>query len=127
MSEKSLKPHRNLVAWQKGMDLVMAVYKLTRDFPEREVYGLSSQLRRAALPVPSNIAEGHARASTRESLHHLSIARGSLAETETQLLVALKLGYLVKTVLRESWEIMQEVGKLLNRLMQSLERKESAE
>jgi four helix bundle protein len=91
---KDPKPHRNLVAWQKGMDLVMEVYKLTRDFPERELYGLSSQLRRAALSVPSNIAEGAADRTHSQFSHFLANALGSLNEIDTQLEISLRLGYI---------------------------------
>ena len=94
MSGKDPKPHRNLVAWQKGMDLVMEVYKLTQNFPERELYGLSSQLRRAALSVPSNIAEGAADRTQAQFSHFLSTALGSLNEIDTQLELSFRLGYL---------------------------------
>jgi four helix bundle protein len=94
MSGKDKKPHRNLVAWQKGMDLVMEVYKLTQNFPERELYGLSSQLRRAALSVPSNIAEGAADRTHAQFSHFLSTALGSLNEIDTQLELSFRLGYL---------------------------------
>ena len=94
MSGKSQKPHRNLVAWQKGMDLVMEVYKLTQNFPERELYGLSSQLRRAALSVPSNIAEGAADRTHAHFSHYLSTALGSLNEIDTQLEISFRLGYI---------------------------------
>jgi four helix bundle protein len=77
MARKDKKPHRNLIAWQKGMDLVLKVYKLTKNFPERELYGLSSQLRRAALSVPSNMAEGAADRTQAQFSHFLSTARVS--------------------------------------------------
>ncbi len=88
------KPHRNLVAWQKGMDLVMEVYSLTKNFPERELYGLSSQLPRAALSVPSNIAEGAADRTQAHFSHFLSNALGSLNEIDTQLELSFRLGYI---------------------------------
>ena len=94
MSGKSQKPHRNLVAWQKGMDLVMEVYKLTQNFPERELYGLSSQLRRAALSVMSNIAEGFERGTNKEFVQFLHIAKGSVGEVRSLLYAALDVGYL---------------------------------
>jgi four helix bundle protein len=94
MSGKNQKPHRNLVAWQKGMDLVMEVYAVTQNFPEREVYGLSSQLRRAVLSVPSNIAEGAADRTQAQFSHFLSTALGSLNEIDTQLELSFRLGYL---------------------------------
>jgi four helix bundle protein len=94
MKGKDPKPHRNLVAWQKGMDLVMAIYKLTQNFPERELYGLSSQLRRAALSVPSNIAEGAADRTHAQFSNFLSCALGSLNEIDTQMEIALRLEYI---------------------------------
>ena len=93
MSGKNQKPHRNLVAWQLGMDLVMEVYKLTQNFPERELYGLSSQLRRAAL-CASNIAEGAADRTQAQFSHFLSTALGSLNEIDTQVELSFRLGYL---------------------------------
>jgi len=80
-----IKNYRDLRVWQSGMDLVVMVYELSDKFPAKEMYGLTSQIRRAAVSVPSNIAEGHTRESTQEYLHHLSIAQASLAEVETQI------------------------------------------
>jgi len=80
--------YRNLIAWQKAMDLVSRVYELTNRFPKREVYSLTDQIRRAAVSIPSNIAEGQAHFNNGEFLHFLRHARGSLAELETQLLIA---------------------------------------
>lgn len=85
---------KELGAWQRGMELVTRVYGATRTWPNDERYGLTSQIRKAAVSVPSNIAEGHARTGPREFLHHVSIAFGSLAEVETQILIANRLGYL---------------------------------
>jgi four helix bundle protein len=94
MDGKNQKPHRRLVAWQKGMDLVIGLYKLTHDFPAQELYGLTSQLRRAALSVPSNIAEGAADRSQAQFSHFLSNALGSLNEIDTQLELSFRLGYM---------------------------------
>ena len=84
---------RDLIVWQKAMALTLEVYKLTRQFPKEELYVLASQVRRAAISIPSNIAEGHARQG-REYANYLSIARGSAAEVETQLLIAVQLEYI---------------------------------
>ena len=84
---------RELQVWQRGMDVVEMVYRASADFPKPELYGLTSQLRRAAVSVPLNIAEGHSKSSTREYLNHLSMAQGSLAEAQTQLEIAKRLGY----------------------------------
>ena len=94
MDEKHQKPHRNLVAWQKGMDLVMEIYQLTKNFPDAELYGLISQLRRAALSVPSNIAEGAADRTRSQFTNFLSNALGSLNEIDTQLELSFRLGFI---------------------------------
>lgn len=86
--------HRNLLAWQQAMDLVEVVYLETARFPKEEIYGLTSQIKRSAISVPSNIAEGAARNSSRELRHYLGIACGSMAELETQLELAVRLGFL---------------------------------
>jgi four helix bundle protein len=88
------RSHRDLKVWQEGVSLVELVYKLTSSFPAREQFGLTSQLRRAALSIPANIAEGCARTGTKELLHFLSIAQGSLSELDTLVEVADRLGYL---------------------------------
>jgi four helix bundle protein len=85
---------RDLRVWRAGIELVEVVYRLTADFPRSEMYGLAAQMQRAAVSVPSNIAEGHTRSYTREYVHHVAIAHGSLAELETQIEIALRLGYL---------------------------------
>jgi len=92
----SKKPHRNLTAWQKAMDLVVAIYHATRNFPKGEIYGLTSQLRRAAISVPSNIAEGAADRTVQQFSNFLSNAIGSLNEIDTQLDLALRLKYLAE-------------------------------
>ena len=102
------------------MDLVEDIYRVSTQFPKPELYGLTSQIRSAAISVPSNIAEGHDRKGTKEFLHHLSIARGSLAELETQLILAVRLKYASKTEAEKIWKRSQSVGKLLNGLIRSL-------
>src|ERR687892_755258 len=96
-AETSNKPHRNLLAWQKTMDFAVNVYQLTRNFPQEEIYALSSQLRRAAVSAPSNIAEGAADRTRQQFSNYLSNAIGSLNEMDTQLELALRLGYMTKT------------------------------
>ena len=91
--DSKISGFRDLRVWQGGMDLVEQVYRLTRDFPEHERYGLVSQMQRAAVSIPSNIAEGHTRDSSKDYLRHLSIARASLAELQTQLEIAKRLRY----------------------------------
>src|SRR5437870_1052180 len=85
---------RDLRVWQASMDLVEEIYRVTATFPRAEVYGLASQMQRAAVSVPANIAEGHTRSYTRDYLHYVAMAHGSLAELETQIEIAIRLGYL---------------------------------
>jgi four helix bundle protein len=90
--EKKPGSYRDLLVWQKGIALVVEIYQLTRAFPADERFGLTAQMRRAAVSVPSNIAEGHARRTTGECIQFISIAEGSLAELDTQLVIAIRLG-----------------------------------
>jgi four helix bundle protein len=107
------------------MDLVEAIYQQTQPFPKEEVYGLTSQIWRAAVSIPANIAEGYGRTHRKEYVHHLSIARGSLWEVETLLQLAVRLKYLEREAALILWERLQEVGRLLNGLLRSLASKES--
>ena len=116
----TVKHYQELIAWQQAMDLVEEVYKVSRSFPREEIYGLTSQLRRAAVSIPSNIAEGQGRRTTADFLRHLSIAYGSLLEPETQLLIASRLSYLTPVKCNEILKIAGEVGRILNGLMSSL-------
>lgn len=115
-----VKSYKDLIVWQKSMGLVAMVYQVTKTFPKEELYGLTNQLRRAAVSIPSNIAEGQARNSTAEFRNFLSIARGSLAEVETQLLIAERLNYLGSDKLREIQAVQIEVNKMTNALMNKL-------
>lgn len=121
----SLKSYRDLEVWQKAMDLVEEVYRIAERFPSHEKYGLTGQLQRAAVSIPANIAEGYARMHRKEYLHHLSIARGSLAEVETHLALAVRLGFASKDDVIGTWRRAQDVGKLLTRLIQSLGRSQT--
>ena len=112
--------YQDLVAWQRALDLVIGVYDATRRWPTEERFGLVAQVRRAAVSVPSNIAEGHGRSGAREYLHHASVAFGSLCELETQLLIAARLGYLDAT---DSASLLAQIGdvrRLLLGLIRSL-------
>jgi len=120
---KELKSYRGLLAWQRGMDLVELVYASTRSWPKEELYGLTSQIRRAVVSIPSNIAEGQGRNGIKEFMHHLSIAHGSLAELETQALVAQRLGYLPPDTVNHLLDCASEVGRLINGLSRSLANK----
>ena len=119
----AVQSYRDLVAWKKSMALVTEVYLRTRGFPAAEVYGLTSQLRRAAVSIPSNIAEGHGRRSTGEFKQFLGHARGSLAEVETQVLIARDLCYLNPQVSEKLLQSAAEVGRIVNGLMASLDRR----
>lgn len=115
-----VKTYQELIVWQKAMDLVELIYMSSRGFPREEVYALTSQIRRAAVSIASNIAEGQGRRTTSDFLRHLSIAYGSLLETETQLLIAQRLKYLDKPSVDDAMSHTAEVGRLLNGLMASL-------
>ena len=111
-----MRGHRDLVAWQKAMELAKQVYVLTNSFPKREVYGLSSQLRRAAVPIPSNLAEGAGRNSQREFGYFISTARGSLAEVETQIELAVFLCYIPEETAKGLLARISGLGRLLTGL-----------
>ena len=112
--------HHELQVWREAIDLVEEAYRLTSAFPREELYGLASQMRRAAVSVPSNIAEGAARQSEREFLQFLIIARGSLSELETQVLIAEKLGYMksVEPIMQRINKVFGLVGGLIRALKQ---------
>ena len=114
---------RNLAAWQRAIELSLAVYKLTATFPEGERYGLTNQLRRAAVSVASNIAEGYGRSTRGEYIQFLGHARGSNSEVETQLVIAKGLGFGSKQMLQKAEESCSEVGRMLGALMKSLRSK----
>ena len=118
--------YKDMIAWRKAMQLVTEIYQATREFPRDELYGLTSQLRRAAVSVPSNIAEGQARFSSREFHHFLSLARGSLVEIETQLIIAQNLGYLSAKQSRSLLSEAAELGRVLNGLIASIKRRSAS-
>lgn len=99
------------------MDLVEKIYEITKEFPDDEKYGLTSQLRRAAVSVPSNIAEGYSRSHKGDYLRSLSFARGSLSELQTQLVLAGRLKFATRTQLSEPWKLSESVGKMLTRMI----------
>jgi four helix bundle protein len=113
---------KDLIVWQKAMDLVTDVYRVTENFPKREVYSLTDQIQRAAVSVPSNIAEGQAHFSKAEFLHFLRHVSGSLAELETQVLLAERLEYTEHDQAQTLLKQVVEVGKLLNGLINSLKK-----
>lgn len=119
--EMPVRNYQDLIAWQKAMELVKLTYRLSKSFPREEQFGLTAQIRRAVVSVPSNIAEGQGRRTTKDFLRHLSIAYGSLRETETQNLIAEMLGFISADESREVIDKCGEVGRLLNGLVSSLE------
>ena len=118
-----VKSYQDLIAWQKAISLVAEVYSLTAHFPGHEMYGLTSQLRRASVSIPSNIAEGHGRASKGEFLQFLGHARGSLCEVQTQIFIARMLRYITAEQEEAVIARANEVGRILSGLIASLERK----
>jgi four helix bundle protein len=119
----AIQSYRELIAWQKAMDLVEAIYRATIKFPREEIYSLTVQVRRAAVSIPSNIAEGQGRNTTRDFLHFLSIARGSVKEVETQVLIAERLTYLTKQTAAHLLGQTSEVGRLISGLSNSLRKR----
>ena len=115
-----IKSFRDLRVWQAGIELVRIVYELTSKFPRSETYGLASQMQRAAVSIPSNIAEGHARESTKEYLQHLSMAQASLAELETQLEIARQLNYISEADTSQLFEKISSLGRQLFALRNAL-------
>ncbi|PIR82536.1 four helix bundle protein [Candidatus Kaiserbacteria bacterium CG10_big_fil_rev_8_21_14_0_10_59_10] len=117
----AVSSHKDLIVWQKSVTLSIAIYKLTEGFPQREVYALSSQLRRCAVSIPSNISEGKARRSRKDFTHFLAIAYGSASEMETQLLIAATLGYCSQNEYEQVNSLLSEVSKMLRAMIEKLE------
>ena len=117
----SSETYRELIVWQKAIDLVEEIYRLTMKLPKDELYGLVNQMRRAVVSIPSNIAEGNSRNSHKEYIRFLSIARGSKSEIETQLVICERLKYLDNGDLKHAVGLCSEVGKMLNALIKKLE------
>lgn len=118
-----MRGYRELKVWQRSMDLVEESYRLTTTFPKHELYGLTSQLRRAAVSVAANIAEGHGRDHLREYLHFLSVANGSLMELETHLLIGRRMNYLLPDDEKSVLLCAAEVGRMLAGLVRALKRR----
>ena len=123
----TINSYKDLIVWQKSMDLTVEVYHLAKLLPKEETYALSDQMRRSAVSIPSNIAEGQGRNSTRDFVRFLSIARGSQTELETQLLICERLGYISSEKLKIAIELCDEVNKMLNVLITKLKSKLTTE
>jgi four helix bundle protein len=115
--------YRDLLAWQKAMELITQVYRVSQKFPSEELYGMVSQMRRAAVSIPSNIAEGQGRLTKGEFIQFLGNARGSLLELETQILVAQNLHYLDESTLKNLLGLTSEVGRLVNGLLGAIKKR----
>ncbi|MEK9170342.1 MAG: four helix bundle protein [Patescibacteria group bacterium] len=115
-----INSYKDLIVWQKSFDLVRQIYQLTDNFPKMEIYGLTSQMRRAAISIPSNIAEGFVRKHTKEFSQFVSIAFGSGAELETQLLLAKDLKFIEEKEFNKLNHLLQEIMKMLNSLLYKL-------
>ena len=112
--------HSDLIVWQKAMDMTVEIYRLTGHFPATETYRLTSQITRSAASVPANIAEGHSRGTTRDYAHFLAIAKGSLMETETFLMLAVRLRYLTEIEASSTLSLITEISKMLTVLRNKL-------
>jgi four helix bundle protein len=123
----SVAHYQQLIVWQKAMDWAVEMYRATQSFPKHETYRLCDQLRRCAISVPSNIAEGQGRNFTREFLKHLGYSTGSLYEAETQIILASRLGYFPDETKKQLLGMASEIGRMLNGLTAALERKLAAE
>ena len=121
--QKGVASFRDLLVWQKAMSLVVVCYELAWRLPANEEYGLASQIRRSAVSVPANIAEGHGRKRTGDYLHHLSIANGSLMELQTHLLITIRLGLLTEEEVKPAMQQADEVGRMLAGLTDKLARR----
>ena len=118
-----METHKNLRVWHQSIEMVTSLYMMTKTFPKDEIFGLVSQIRRAAVSVPSNIAEGYARGTDREKLHFLRISSGSMSEIETQLMLSLNLRYISQEFYDEQSERITSLWKQLNALIGSVKNK----
>lgn len=123
VSALGLQKYEDLIVWQKAMDLVEEVYRIAKSLPNEELYGLSSHMKRAVVSIPSNIAEGQERNTTKDFINYLYMAKGSKGELETQLLICVRLKYLSQAQITMSQNLLGEIGKMLNALIQSLSAK----
>ncbi len=125
MGNTKIESFKDLIVWQKGIELVNEIYKVTKPFPKEEMYGLSSQIRRAAISIPANIAEGWGRGTTKNYIQFLEISRGSLFELNTLIIISYKQEYLNREICDEIENKLNETGRMLNALITTLENKNS--
>jgi four helix bundle protein len=119
----TIRSFKDLIVWQRSIDLIDDVYRLTQRFPKSETYGLSSQVQRAAVSIAANIAEGNGRDSTKEYIHHLSFSLGSLAEVETYLVVSVRLGFASLEAVAPLESRADEIGRMIRSLQKALRAK----
>ncbi len=119
----TIQSFRDLEVWKLAMDLAAECYRVTKAFPKDELFGMTSQIRRSAASIPANIAEGHGREHTKEFLNHLSIARGSLMEVQTHLLLCQRVGLVSETELNQLMPSCERISQMISRLRLSLERR----
>jgi four helix bundle protein len=122
MEKNMIKPHKRLDVWNKAIDLTVDTYRLSDRFPKVEIYGLTSQMRRAAVSVPGNIAEGAARQTRKEFINYLHMAQGSLSELDTQLVIANRLEYMSFETLKEIENAIETISKMITGLIKSLKK-----
>ena len=115
-----IRDFKDLIVWQKSMTLASEIYQLAKKLPKEELFALSNQMRRAAISIPSNIAEGQGRNSSKEYIQFLAIAKGSKAELETQLLLCVRINYLENADIESAISLINEIGKMLNALQNSI-------
>ncbi|HEX3487622.1 MAG TPA: four helix bundle protein [Micropepsaceae bacterium] len=123
MSDQAINSYQDLRIWQESMSLAEACYRLTRDFPKEESFGLTSQIRRSAASIPANIAEGHGREHTRSFVQYLRISQGSLKELETHLLLSERVGVVSRMATAAPLEQCQSIGKMLRALIRTLQQR----
>lgn len=116
------KPHKNLDVWKKSIELVKKIYELTKSFPKSEFYGLTNQMRRAAISIPANISEGAARQTKKEFIQFLHVSQGSLSELDTHLEISKDLAYLREADLQVLPQLMNDIDKMLTGLIKSLKK-----
>jgi four helix bundle protein len=115
-----MRPHQNLDVWKKSVEFTIEIYKATESFPKDEKFGLMSQIRRASVSIPANIAEGAARKSIKEFMNFLSIALGSASEVETEILISFRLGYCSERVFQDLMAKLEEIGRMITGLSNHL-------
>jgi four helix bundle protein len=116
----TVRNYQDLIVWQKSLEFTIAIYRYTKTFPKEETYGLTSQMRRAAVSISSNIAEGQTRHTVKQFFQFLSIARGSLSELETQIILTYRLNYISEDTKNELLKTAEEIGRMLSSLMKNL-------